>query len=211
MVPAKHLTHLLLLPMTFLSLAYPTSGTAQSEIPVIVSGGLHALTVPWYPSPVTNGRNPAFMVGTDRTWKAGDNWRLSFGVNLGFVRHRWWMTGISLEPEVGISGIIHGGFHGGLHVGLGYMHYFWRRKSLELKDGRYVEAADWGRPSMTLPLSVTLGFRGISARPLTAAPFVTARWVPQGMFLDEIPVTTHFLLMGGFRIQRRHQNTNEGR
>jgi hypothetical protein len=146
--------------------------------------------------------NPAFLVGTDHTMKSGDHWRFFYGVNIGFFQHRWWMTGLSLEPELGIGRTLPGGLHADLRLGLGYMHYFWRRETLELEDGRYVEAKDWGRPSLILPLSMTLGYRGNPDTPVSVQPFVSARWGVQGLFLDEVPVMTHLLLLGGFRIER---------
>jgi len=189
----------LLLPCYGLILG-PTPVVAQSNSPVIVSIGTHALTTPWYLGPISTGLNPAVFLGTDHTVNSGKNWRFFSTINLGFFRHRWWMTGASLEPEVGISRTFADGFHTDLKVGLGYMHYFWRRKSLELKDGEYVEAGSWGRPSINLPLSLTLGYRGHPEDPLTVAPFVTGRWGIQGLFLDEVPVMTHFFLLGGVRI-----------
>ena len=175
---------------------------AQSELPITIAAGAHALTVPWYPGPVADRFNPAFQMGTDRTWKSGDRWRLYYGVSLGFFRHHWWMTGVSIVPELGIGRPLPGGLHADVSLGLGYMHYFWRRKTMELKDGKYVEARNWGKPSALLPLSVTLGYWGDSDQPVKVAPFLSARWAAQGMFLDEVPAMTHFSLLGGVRIER---------
>jgi hypothetical protein len=175
---------------------------AQADLPLTLAAGTHALTVPWYPGPVADRFNPAFQMGTDRTWKSGDHWRLYYGVSLGFFRHHWWMTGVSIVPELGIGRKLPGGLHAGVSLGLGYLHYFWRRKTLELKDGKYVEARNWGKPSAVLPLSVTLGYRGDSDQPVKFAPFLSARWAAQGMFLEEVPALTHFSLLGGVRIER---------
>jgi hypothetical protein len=175
---------------------------AQADLPVSIAAGTHALTVPWYPDPVANRFNPAFQVGTDRTWKAGNHWRLYYGVSLGFFRHHWWMTGVSIVPELGVGRRLPAGFRADVSLGLGYMHYFWRRKTLELKNGKYVEARNWGKPSAVLPLSVTLGHRGGSDQPVKITPFVSTRWAAQGMFLDEVPAMTHFSLLGGVRIER---------
>ena len=192
---------LLTLPL-LLCLAGPSSVTGQSGFPVVLSAGTHSLTAPWYLGPVNDRFNPAFLVGTDHTMKSGDHWRFFYGVNIGFFQHRWWMTGLSLEPELGIGRTLPGGLHADLRLGLGYMHYFWRRETLELEDGRYVEAKDWGRPSLILPLSMTLGYRGNPDTPVSVQPFVSARWGVQGLFLDEVPVMTHLLLLGGVRIER---------
>lgn len=187
----------------FLCIVLPTSSTsAQSAFPLSVSVGTHALTVPWYPGPVADRFDPAFMVGTERSWRSGDRWALTFDVNLGFFHDHWWMTGLSVEPEVRIGHTLPGGLYGDMGLGLGYMHYFWRRKTLRLENGRYVKATDWGRPSVIIPLSATLGYRGDPARPVRIAPFVSARWGAQGLFLKEIPIMTHFVLLGGVRIER---------
>ena len=116
------------------------------------------------------------MVGTDRTIRSNEHWRFYYQLNLGFFRHRWWTGGISLEPELGIGRSLGGGFQADLRIGLGYMHYFWRRESLELKEGEYVEATDWGKPSLILPLSLTLGYPGPTDDPLSVSPFITGRW-----------------------------------
>ena len=174
---------------------------AQSESSWTVSAGTHALTLPWYPGPVGYGFNPAVMVGTDRTIRSSEHWSFFYQVNLGFFKHHWWMSGVSLEPEIGIGRRLVGGFQADFRIGLGYMHYFWRRQSLELKEGKYVEATDWGRPSVILPLSVTLGYPGTADDPLSVSPFVSARWGIQGLFLQEVPALTHFQLLGGVRIQ----------
>jgi hypothetical protein len=141
------------------------------------------------------------MMGTDRTIRSSDHWRVFYGVNVSFFRHHWWMSGVSVEPELGIGWRVAGGFEADIRIGLGYMHYFWRRKTLELREGRYVEAKDWGRPSLILPLSLTLGYPGEKDDPLSVSPFVTARWGIQGLFLKEVPVMTHLQLLGGVRIE----------
>jgi hypothetical protein len=121
------------------------------------------------------------------------------------------MTGVSFEPEIGIGRKLPGGLHADLRLGLGYMHYFWRRKTLELEGGRYVEATDFGRPSLIVPLSATLGYRGRSASPLRVAPFVSARWGVQGLFLDEVPAMTHLFLLAGVRFERGRGTPASGR
>lgn len=198
----------LLLSVCFVS-APPAA--AQPGTPVVLSMGTHALTTPWYLGPVTDRMNPAFMVGTDHSIRTGGRWRFFYALNLGFFRHHWWMTGVSLAPELGIGRSIPGGFRADLRLGLGYMHYFWRRETLELKNGRYVKATDWGHPSLIVPLSVTLEYRGDPTRPLSVSPFVSARWTGQGLFLDEVPAMTHLFLFGGVRIERGRQDTTEGR
>jgi len=199
------------LPVLLLLAMWIQPAQAQSESPLVLALGTHALTVPWYLEPFSTGFNPAFQVGTDRSIRSGDHWSFFYAVNLGFFRNQWWMTGISLEPEVGIGRSLPGGFHADLRLGLGYMHYFWRRKTLELDDGRYVEQTDWGKPSLFLPLSATVGYRGDSDDPLSVSPFVTARWGVQGLFLAEVPAATHLSFLGGLRIERGRDNTNGGR
>ena len=196
--PVRILPLLLLL---HLGAPFLSPASAQSEFPITISAGAHALTLPWYPGPVTAGFNPTGMMGTDRTIRSSEHWRVYYGVSVGFFRHNWWFSGVSIEPELGIGWRIGGGFQTDFRIGLGYMHYFWRRKSLELKEGRYVEATDWGRPSLILPLSLTLGYPGAYDDPLSVSPFVTARWGIQGLFLKEVPVMTHLQFLGGVRIE----------
>jgi hypothetical protein len=190
------------LAVPLLAVLHATALEGQSKSAIQVSLGAHALTVPWYPGPVTDGFDPFVMAGGDRSLRSGEHWTLSFGINLGFFRDYWWMTGLSVEPELRIGRRLPGGFHTDLGLGLGYMHYFWRRETLELRDGRYVDARDRGSPSLILPLSWTLGYRGSTARPLVVSPFVSARWGVQLLFKDEVPVMTHLSLSGGIRIQR---------
>ena len=174
----------------------------QSDWALRIAAGTHALTVPWYLAPVSYRFNPAVEVGADRVLRDGERWKLSLGINVGFVRDHWWMTGLSLAPELRIARAIPGGFLADAGVGLGYMHYFWRRKTLELEDGRYVETTDWGRPSLILPLSLTVAYQGDRDHPLSVAPFVSAQWGVQALFLSEAPVMTHLSLLGGVRIRR---------
>ena len=180
----------------------PSPAAGQWTDGYSVAVGAHALTVPWYPGPVADRYNPAVMAGMDLTWKSRENWRLYYAVNLGFFRHHWWMTGISVEPEIGISREVAGGVHAQVGLGMGYLHYFWRRKTMELKDGRYVEATDLGSPSMIFPLSLTLGYRGDAHDPVSVAPFLTARWGVQALLQEEVPIMTHFQLLGGIRVKR---------
>ena len=175
---------------------------AQSRFPVSVSVGTHALTFPWYLAPVDDRLNPAVMVGTDRPLRTGEQWSLTLGMNVGFFQDHWWMTGLSFEPELRLGRGLPGGLKADLGLGIGYLHYFWRRETLSLEDGRYVESTSWGRPSVTLPLSLTVAFRGDSSHRASISPFVTARWAVQGLFLEEIPAATHLFLLGGIRIAR---------
>lgn len=176
-----------------------TVSAADSGVPVSVSAGTHSLTVPWHPGPVTNRLNPIFAAGTDRTLKTGDHVRLYGAATLGGFQNYWWMTGVFLTGEAGAGYAFSFGLHADLRLGAGYMHYFWRRKTLELKNGEYVQARNWGKPSVFLPLSIVLGYRGRSAHPLIVAPFVSAQWAVQTPFTDETPAMTHFSLAVGVR------------
>jgi hypothetical protein len=179
---------------------------------VVVSGGTHSLTVPWHTGPITERFNPAFRVGTERMLKDGRHVTLFQTASLGFFQHYWWMTGILIDTELGIRRGLPLGLHADLRLGAGYLHYFWRRQILVLEDGEYVEARDWGRPSLVIPLSLVLGYRGSAERPLTTSPFVSAQWPVQAMFTDEIPAMTHFILSVGLRMNLggRHSPSGDG-
>jgi len=172
--------------------------------------GTHALTFPWYLAPVDDRLNPAVMVGTDRSLRTGRRWSLTFGMSVGFFQDHWWMTGVSFEPELRVGRGLPGGMKADLGLGLGYLHYFWRRETLALQDGRYVESTSWGRPSVIVPLSLTVAYRGEPGHPVSVSPFLTARWAVQGLFLEEIPAATHLFLMGGVRIARGRDAGPEG-
>jgi len=185
-------------------LVFPGAPLAgQAGIPITVAVGTQSLTVPWHTAPVTYRFNPAAYVSTDRVLKAGDSWRLFFGVNVGFFRHYWWMTGVSLEPEIGLGRSLPGGFYAEMGLGIGYLHYFWRRERLELHAGSYEPSTDWGSPSFLIPVSATIGYRGNLDDPLPVSPFVSARWGVQGLLRSEVPVATHLFLLGGLRIERK--------
>jgi len=184
---------------------------AQSGSAVTVAVGTSAMTVPWYPKPLAYRLNPALLVGSDRLLNSGDGWRLSFAVNVGVLRSHWWLTGVSLAPEIGVHRSLPAGFYSDLRLGVGYLHYFWRRKTLKLRDGTYVPARDWGSPSLILPLSVTLGYRGDSEIPPTASPFISARWMIQRPFFRGAPVVPHLLLLAGARFERELVTANGGR
>lgn len=184
---------------------------AHERFPIVVSGGAHSLTVPWHPGPVAKRLNPILVVGSDRTLKPGRRTRLYQTANVGFFQHYWWMTGLFLDTELGVGWALPLGFQGDLRAGVGYLHYFWRRKTLELKDGKYVRATDWGRPSIFIPMSVVLGYRGSPAHPLAASPFFSVQWAIQAPFIEETPAMTHFLLLVGVRIDRGNATRAEGR
>jgi len=199
---------LFLLPAGVESHASPRTRT---RYPINVSLGTHSLTVPWYPGPVAVRLNPALLVGAERTLKSGRSARYYQTANLGFFRHYWWMSGVSLDTELGVSRSLTRGIHADLRLGVGYLHYFWRRETLELRNGKYVEVADWGRPSLLVPLTITLGYRGSVERPLAVAPFVFARWAAQVLFLDEVPAATHFVVGVGGRIGGGREAPDERR
>lgn len=207
----SHSSFLLFIVLLLFWFGITTPVAAQSRFPLIVSGGTHSLTVPWHPGPVTKRLNPAIIVGTECTLKRGSRTRLYQTANLGFFQHYWWMTGIFFDTELGGSYALPRGFHGDLRLGVGYLHYFWRRDTLELKDGVYVRATDWGRPSAIVPLSVVLGYSGSSAHPIPVAPFISAQWAVQAPFVEDAPVMTHFLLLIGVRINRDGTTSTSGR
>ena len=202
---------LTLILLLSLGVGNATSRAAQSRFPLVVSWGAHSLTVPWYPKPVTYRLNPVLIAGTEHTLKSGNRMRLYQAANLGFFQHYWWMTGVFLDTELGVSRALPLRLHADLRLGVGYMHYFWRRNTLELREGRYVAAKDWGKPSVMIPLSVVLGYHRNSLRPLPVAPFVSAQWAVQGLFLDEVPAMTHLLILFGVRINQARATPTEGR
>jgi hypothetical protein len=202
---------LILVFLLALGVGDATLVAAESRFPVSVSVGTHSLTVPWHPGPVTNRYNPVFVVGTDRTWKSGDRARLYYTANLGFFQHYWWMTGVFLSSELGVGYELPLGFHADARLGLGYLHYFSRRQTLELKDGVYVPARDWGKPSIMVPFSLLLGYRASHENPLRFAPFISAQWAVQAPFTEEAPAMTHFFLAVGVRIDLWQESSSEGR
>ncbi len=188
---------ILILP---LSVGNTTSLAGQSRFALVVSCGTQSLTVPWHLGPITDRLNPVFIVGAERTLKPGNRMRLYHTANLGFFQHYWWMSGVFLDTELGASYRLPLGFRADLRLGVGYLHYFWRRKILELRDGKYVQVTDWGKPSLIAPLSVEFGYRGSSTSPLAISPFISVQWAVQGLFLDEVPVMPHLLILVGARI-----------
>jgi hypothetical protein len=195
--------------MLIICVGAATPAASHSRFPLFISAGSHSLTVPWHTGPITKRFNPALVAGTERTLKHGRHLRLYQTANLGFFQHYWWMTGLFLDTELGISRQLPLHLHADLRLGAGYLHYFWRRRTLELEHGEYVEARDWGRPSLVIPLSIVLGYRRSSDRPFSVAPFVSAQWAVQALFTDEIPVMTHFILQVGVRINLLGLASNE--
>jgi hypothetical protein len=177
-----------------------TAFARQSRFALLVSCGTQSLTVPWHLGPITDRLNPTFLVGAERTLRPGSRLRLYHMANLGFFQHYWWMSGVFLDTELGASYVLPLGFRVDLRLGVGYMHYFWRRKILELRNDKYVQVTDWGKPSLMVPLSVELGYCGSSTHPLAISPFVSVQWAVQGLFLDEVPVMPHLLILVGARI-----------
>ncbi len=176
------------------------AGESPERYPLVVSGGTQSLTVPWHTEPVTKRLNPVFIVGTEHALKSWGHTRLYQTANLGYFQHYWWISGVFLDSELGIGYELPFGFSADLRLGFGYMHYFWRRKVLELEGGEYVEATNWGKPSLMVPFSIMLGYRGISAGPLTLAPFVSAQWAVQALLIDESDVMTHLFILVGARL-----------
>jgi hypothetical protein len=165
-----------------------------------VALGTHSLTVPWHLGPVTKRFNPAVVVGADRTLKPGTGWRLYHTGNVGFFQHHWWTTGVFVDAELGLGRTLPLGLHADMRLGVGYLHYFLRRETLELEDGEYVSARDWGRPSLIVPLSLVLGYQG-SRRQSRVEPFLSFQWAAQGVFKPEVPALTHFLVLAGARFR----------
>ena len=196
----RRIVTLIVIVLVFFCIGESAPVASEPRLPISISAGTHSLTVPWHPGPVTNRLNPTFAVGADRTLKQGDHLRLYGTANLGAFRHYWWMTGVFVSSEFGAGYALPYGFHADLRLGVGYLHYFWRRKTLELKNGRYVQVRNWGKPSVLVPLSFVLGYRGTPARPLLFAPFVSAQWAVQAPFAEEAPAMTHFILAVGVRV-----------
>ncbi len=179
----------------------PARASESSErYPLVVSGGAQSMTVPWHTGPMTKRYNPVFIVGAENTLKSWGSWRLYQTANLGYFQHYWWISGVFVDSELGIGRGLPFGFSAELRLGAGYLHYFWRRKVLELEDGEYVEATNWGKPSVMVPFSAVLGYRDIPAGPMTVTPFISAQWAVQMLLIDESDVMTHVFLLIGARV-----------
>jgi hypothetical protein len=190
--------NLAIIILLFVLIAPPLE--AHERYPLVVSGGVQSMTVPWHTGPMTKRYNPVFIIGAEHTLRSWGSWRLFQTANLGYFQHYWWISGVFLDSELGIGRELPFGFGADLRLGVGYLHYFWRRKVLELENGEYVEATNWGKPSLMVPLSAVLGYRDIPAGPLTVAPFVSAQWAVQALLIDESDVMTHVFLLAGVRL-----------
>lgn len=197
--------------LLFFCLLDPSPGAALTRYPINVSAGTHGSTVPWHPGPVVSRFNPSFAAGIERTLRTGNRFRYFHTVNVGAFQHYWWMTGVFADVELGTRFGFPGGFFADAKLGIGYLHYFWRRTTLKLEDGRYVETRDWGKPSLMVPLSLVLGYDGDLRRPPAVAPFVSVKWAVQAPFTDETPATTHFVLAAGVRLIPGRNSTVDGR
>jgi hypothetical protein len=198
----------------FVLLAFYWGATAfagDTQYPLAVSGGSHSLTVPWHTGPVTKRFNPAIFVGSEHTLRSWGGWRLYQTANLGYFQHYWWMTGILVDTELGIGRELPLGLNADIRLGVGYLHYFWRRKTYELEDGEWVEATNWGKPSAIVPLSMILGYRGISAGSVMISPFVSVQWAVQLLLIDESDVMTHEFILVGARMSWGRKAQTEGR
>lgn len=177
------------------------SAFTASRVSFTVTMGTQALTIPWYVNPLFKRVNPAFSVGAAyplKRWKYIDLYQ---SVNTGFLQHYWWMSALYLDTESGTRFTAPFGFYADVNAGLGYMHYFLRRETMVLKNGSYVREPDRGMPSIIVPMSLSLGYSGKPDQQPLFAPFLSIRWILQGMFLEEIPAMSHMLLMAGVRIQ----------
>ncbi|HSG27556.1 MAG TPA: hypothetical protein VLA34_03675 [Candidatus Krumholzibacterium sp.] len=169
-------------------------------MPLVISAGSHSLTLPWYPGPVGERFDPAVTIGTERVLKDRDRWRLYHTGNAGYFQDKWWMTGIYLDTELGAGLYLPLGLHADLRLGIGYLHYFSRRKTLELEGGRYVPSTDYGKPAAVFPMSLLIGYGGSRGRLTSISPFICAKWIIQTPFSEETPAMTHLLVLGGVRI-----------
>jgi hypothetical protein len=185
---------------TALLVTLATPATGQSTWPLSVAAGTHSLTVPWHLGPVNDRLNGVFVIGTDRSLREGSSWRFYHTANIGYFQHHWWISGLFMDGELGIGRRLALGTHADLRLGIGYLHYFLRRETLELENGEYVSATDWGRPSIIVPLSLLVGYQG-GSHENRVEPFLSAQWIVQGVFKPEIPALTHLLLLLGARIR----------
>jgi hypothetical protein len=209
----------------FITLAYPCLGscddkghpkTASGDTPPGITvdslsgppsilfeayAGTHALSVPWYLDPVNDRFNPAIIFGAQRTLRPAGFARLLGSVDLGFFQSYWWMTAVFANCAFGMERSIAWGLVADLRLGLGYMHFFWRRKTLAFRDGKYVSARDWGHSSLLVPLSTSLGYEGTGARPWRVSPFLRLQWAVQTPVTEEAAVMTHLFFFVGTRIR----------
>jgi hypothetical protein len=192
--------HLPLTVMLIFFLCSVSFAFNKSRISYTFSMGTQALTVPWYLDPIFKRLNPAFSTGAEYPVKKWKSISIYETVNAGFLQHYWWMTALYLDTDCGARFAFPFGFCSDINAGLGYMHYFFRRKTMELRNGEYIQAPDWGKPSIILPLSIGLGYIGKPGHALSVAPFLSMKWIVQGTFLEEIPAMTHILLSAGIRM-----------
>jgi hypothetical protein len=189
-----------LIPFFYAASISADESPESREYPLVISVGAHTLSVPWYPGPITENLNPAISGGTEYTLKNYGNLRLYQTANLGFFQHYWWMSGVYVNSEFGTGFTFGYGIHTDLRLGAGYLHYYFRRDTLEFRDGKYVNSTDWGRPSLMVPVSLILGYRGAGVNPDVISPFVSMQWALQGIFREETPALSHLIFSFGARI-----------
>jgi hypothetical protein len=193
----KHLPLTVLLIFFFGTVSFSFN---KSGLSFTLCAGTQSLTVPWYLDPVVMRFNPAFSIGAEYPIKSWKRIALYESVNAGFLQHYWWMSALYMDTEFGAGFLFPFGLRSDITAGLGYMHYFFRRKTMVLRDGEYIQEADWGKPSVMVPLSIVLGYSGKPGHTLLFAPFLSMKWIVQGTFMEEIPAMTHMLVSAGVRM-----------
>jgi hypothetical protein len=194
---AKLLTFLallLLLSAPIRAQEAPVVPAGYRNWPVVVGLQFHSLSMPlsdWK----TSFSNLGLSLGTE--FRYNRRATLLQSVQVGYYRNKYAGDGLFVAPQL-VYRPQFGPLFAELKAGAGALYTMQPSQSLELQDGQWQTHDHGGKPTLMLPVGVSIGYNGRQAAP-AFAPFVSYQVFVMHGYNPGVPVVPNRLLQIGFR------------
>lgn len=181
----------------FLKAQSPQDAHAKMKFPIIASVHFQNLSVP-FADIKSHFSHPGFSVGTEMS------------LNTRKTLFQQLHAGATLNRELGNHFFVQTQFtyrqgflktlYAEARAGLGWQRSYHPVEALRFEGGQWISTAG-GRSQVTMPFSLSFGYRGDKENPNTVQPFVGYQLVPALFYNAVIPLNFYTMFHAGVRVQ----------
>ncbi|TAD98091.1 MAG: hypothetical protein EAZ97_11365 [Bacteroidetes bacterium] len=145
--------------------------------------GNHSVSLPFYRIfrlPI----HPAITFGTEYSWWRNSNQHVFSPIRLGIFYNRYNASGVYLATGIGYRYTMDLGLFVDGSLEVGYLHYFRPFATMTFKDGLYESGYDFGKPSVILPFTISIGYDFSNLTEYYWSIFLRYKWFLQTPYND---------------------------
>ncbi|ELR69006.1 hypothetical protein C900_05564 [Fulvivirga imtechensis AK7] len=167
------------------------------NFPIVLTLQFHAFAMP-FQSVLSNFSNVGIGIGTEVSMNGSHEWVQQ--LNLMWYRNRAIGNGVMLYTQAAWRPEVVSDAYGELKLGAGYLLSFRPAESYKQANGQWISAGRKGKGMLTIPLGVSMGYKGFSSDAFVSS-FISYQFMLVRGYNASIPLVPETIVQVGTAIQ----------